>query len=506
MKKYFWLKFIVLALFLGVSNQSCTDLEEELFEQVTPDRFFQSDEEFIAALGAAYTSLYGYGGNGNIYSLQEVTSDEMVVPTRGNDWNDGGHWRRLHTHQYNSEDDIIGGGWSFLFGGINTCNRLIFQFTELQAPGSEAFIAELKALRALYYLWAMDTYGNVPIVTDFNVPEGFTPDQNTRAQVYAFVESELTSGLANLSQAVDGTTYGRMNYYAAQAALAKLYLNAEVYTGTAQWQKAIDACDAILNSGKYSLTANYRDNFVTDNGNSKELILAIPYDQVFARGFNLPMMTLHYGSQGTYNLTAQPWNGFCSLEEFYNSYDDADARKANNFVVGPQKNSDGTPVLDNGFDDPDGAELNFTPKINELGPQAHRQAGARVGKFEFKNGATDNLSNDFPIFRLADIMLMKAEALVRLNKAGDALALVNPLRARAGVPEYSAADLTLDELLAERGREMFSEVYRRSDLIRFGKYNSAWWEKPVSDPSKNIFPIPRGQLDANKKLKQNPGY
>lgn len=520
MKRYNLLKFLVVGLFMVTFNQSCTDLDEELFDAVTEDNFFKTQEEFISALGGAYTRLNNYGGNGSIFSMQEVTSDEMVVPTRGNDWNDGGNWRADYLHTYTPETDRVRDTWPFLYGGVNACNRLIFQFQNLEIEGKDAYIAELKALRALWYLWLMDTYGNVPIVDRFDVPDGFAPANNTRAEVFAFVEKELKDNLASLSKNVDQTTYARMNYYAAQAVLANLYLNAEVYTGKAQWAAAATACDEIINSGKYSLESNYFANFNTNNQSSKEFIFAIPYDRVFLQGFNLPAMTLHYESQATYQLTFQPWNGFCSLQEFYNSYEDGDLRKGKpntlagpsgvrgNFLVGPQFSSGGTLLKDLATGptaDPDPV-LDFTPEINELQPNAFRQAGARVGKFEFAQGATENLDNDFPVFRYSDILLIKAEALWRQNAGSpEALALVNQIRSRAGVAPFTS--LTADNLLAERGREMFAELKRRTDLIRFGKYNDARWSKP-KDPSThvNIFPIPRAQLDANKSLKQNPGY
>ncbi|RMG23908.1 MAG: RagB/SusD family nutrient uptake outer membrane protein, partial [Bacteroidetes bacterium] len=284
---------------------------------------------------------------------------------------------------------------------------------------------------------------------------------------------------------------------------AKLYMNAEIYTGTPQWDKAEQHIDALINSGNFSLMGNYFDNFKTENSGSTEFIYAIPYDQVFAQGFNLVMRTLHYGSQETYNLTAQPWNGYCSLEEFYNSFEEDDIRR-NSFIVGPQFKSNGDPVIDSGFDDPDGPQVNFKPFINELAPQAWRDAGARIGKFEFALGATPDLSNDFPVFRYSDVLLMKAEVLLRKGDEAGALVYVNMLRDRAGVAPFTT--LTMDDLLAERGREMCFEAYRRQDLIRFGKYNDPWWEKPASDPTKNIYPIPRGQIDANKNLVQNPGY
>ncbi len=504
--KFLTIRIILVGFFVIGFSQACTNLDEEIYSQVTPDKFFQSDAEFVSALGNAYTQLNGYGGNGNVFSLQGVTSDEMVVPTRGQDWDDGGHWRRLHTHEYTFEDDIINNGWTFCYGGINTCNRLIFQFNELGVEGADAFIAELRALRAMYYFWLLDLYGNVPIVTDFDVPADFAPANNTRQEVYDFVESELKATMPLLTQEVGGAAYGRMNYYTAQTVLAKLYLNSGVYVNNPRWQDVITAADEIINSEKYALAPDYFDNFATDNGSSPEFIFAIPYDQVFQQGFNLPMMTLHYASQATYNLTAQPWNGFCSLQEFYNSYEDADVRKQN-FIVGPQYSSTGERLVDSGAeaDDPDGPPLTFTPEISTL-TRALRQQGARIGKWEFKLGATDNLSNDLAVFRYADVLLMKAEALFRLGDAtGESLRLVNLLRTRAEVAPFTA--LTEENLLAERGREMFAEHTRRSDLIRFGKYNSPWWEHP-QDPDQhvNIFPIPRPQLDANKNLNQNPGY
>jgi len=524
MKKYNWLKLLCAGILFVSVNQSCTDLEEELFDQVTADNFFKTEEEFISALGAAYTSLGSFGGNANMYSLQEVTSDEVVVPTRGNDWNDGGEWRRLHTHTYNFEDPRIRDGWNFCFSGVNACNRLIFQFEGLEIDGKEAFLSELRVLRSLYYMWLLDTYGNVPIVEQFNVPDDFAPANGTdfqagRQAVYEFVERSVLDNLENLSRAVDQSTYARVNYYVGQMILAKLYLNAEVYTGKPEWEKAVAACNEIINSGQYSLTGNYFDNFNAANEGSSEFIFVIPYDRVFLQGFNLPAMTLHYTSTQTYNLTFQPWNGFCSLEEFYNSYEDGDVRKGvpnteegpsgirGNFLVGPQFSAGGERLVDSGAEpeDPDGPPLTFTPEINELQPRALRQSGARIGKFEFINGATQHLDNDFPVFRYADVLLMKAEALWRQNPSDpEALNLINQIRERADVDPFDSLDE--DRLLAERGREMFSEVHRRTDLIRFGRYNDAWWEKPVSEPFRNVFPIPRSAIDANQNLTQNPGY
>ncbi|MCB0629109.1 MAG: RagB/SusD family nutrient uptake outer membrane protein [Saprospiraceae bacterium] len=516
MKKLHIFRYLFLGVLVLALTQSCTDLEEELFDTVTGDNFFKTDEEFIAALGAAYTSLYAIGNHNTYMSSNEVASDEIMIPQRGQDWFDGGVWLRQHRHEYNEEEGQLNNSWNTLYGGVNNCNRLIAQFEGLANPDTDPFIAELKVLRAYFYWQLLDMFGNIPVVTSFADADP-NPSTVDRAQVYDFIVGELTTEVPKLTKAKDGTTYGRVNYYVGQMLLAKLYLNAGVYSGrTGEWANAAAACDEIINSGLYSLEADYFANFNADNSGSSENIFAVPYDEVFATGFNLPMMTLHYLSQDTWNFTAQPWNGYCSLSEFYNSYDDTDLRKGEwgnqkirgNFIAGPQYAADGvTQLIDNGAEanDPDGQGLVFTPELNEHFPNALRQAGVRVGKFEFYNGGRDNLNNDFPIFRYSDVLLMKAEALWHQN-AGDAtaLALVNQVRARAGQPDFT--ELTADNLLAERGREMFYENHRRTDLIRFDAYNDAWEFKPASDPSKNIFPIPRAQLDANPNLRQNPGY
>ncbi len=296
-----------------------------------------------------------------------------------------------------------------------------------------------------------------------------------------------------------------MNQTSAKAILAKLYINAEVYTGTARWADAERLADEVINSGQYSLSSNFFANFSERNSGSTENILTLPYDQNNAGGFNLAQMTLHYLSQNTYNLQEQPWNGYASLEEFYNSFDDNDARK-NSFIVGPQFASDGTRLNDISAEaaDPDGEPLTFTPTISMLEPNALRQEGVRVGKYEFASGAASSLNNDYVLIRLADIILIKAEAALRQGKTDVALAAVNQVRTRAGMPAYTT--ITLDELYNERGREMFAEASRRSDQIRFGKFLQPWWEKQQSQPFRTLFPIPQQQINANPALVQNPGY
>jgi starch-binding outer membrane protein, SusD/RagB family len=554
MNNRFFKRVALVALGMTFFTQSCTDLEEELYSEVTSENFLKTDEEFIAALGQAYSSFGGLGNHSNLWSTNEISSDELMITTKGADWFDGGVLLQLHSHDFQPQNGFFNNTWTQIYGGINTANRLIKTFEAVGNPAAEAFIAELRAIRALWYYWAMDSFGNVPLVTSFDQVD--PPANATRKQVYDFVESELNAVIPVLPTANDISTYGRMTKWAALAIRCKLYLNAEVYTGTAQWAKAEADAAEIVNNGGFSLESVYADNFAIENAGSSENILVYPYDKVFANGFNWPMMTFHYASQGVFNFTDQPWNGYSTVEEFYNSYIDpvknpgpqgrvwkglaiADPddptiphptslgtldERLSNFVVGPQFNPDGSRAVDPGYDkadaalpekeaDPDGAPLTFTPQVNEIYPFGWRQGGARIGKYEIEQGGTANMSNDFVIFRLADIILSLAEAKFRQGEA-DALALVNQIRERAGVDPFATLDE--DKLLAERGREMFAEMVRRQDLIRFKKFGAAGfpasgqYAKQVHSNEysfyKNIFPIPKNQLDVNANLQQNPGY
>lgn len=563
-KKYLVLSTAtIFTLLVTVINQSCTNLDEELYDSVTPSNFFTTQEEFISALGAAYTRFADWATSDGTMALQETTTDEMVVPTRGQDWDDGGNWRRLHLHSWTKEDYQMNDGWNFGFSGVNTANRLIYQFQTLVEGGqvdqalADGFIAELQTVRGFFYWQLIDMFGNVPLVTDFANAES-APATKPRTEVYNFVVTDLEAAVPKLSKAVDGTTYGRMNYYAGKTLLAKLYLNAQVYSGTAQWDKVIAACDEVINSGKYSLESNFFANFNVNNSGSKEFIFAIPYDEVFFQGFQYGVKSLHYGNQDTYNFTAQPWNGFCSLEEFYNSYDDADVRKGDagtinapatkrgTFLAGYQWKASGGLVMDDSYEvpqpnrlpapllgDPDGRPVNLgnigstQPQINELGPQAYRQSGVRIGKWEYALGAQpQNMSNDYAVFRYADVLLMKAEALFRKGSADQALILVNQIRTRAGVPALTSLDgpLSYDmtgpsvpggELFNEIGREMAFENHKRTNLIRWGFFTDVQkWVLPFYNPGDRVetgaftklFPVHKDKISANSNLQQNPGY
>ena len=541
-------KFLKIGLIGGLlfTGLSCTKLDETpyLYDKVTGDRIGKTDLEVSSLVGAAYSNMAGIGSNNHYNPLGEVTTDEEIVPTRGPDWGDGGHWVRQKLHTYTSLDNGPVSGWGFCYTGVTTCNRLIATLTTINTPTALAYIPELKVLRAFYYYLLLDWFGNVPLSVNFT---DLTPPTNaTRAAVYAFVESELLTNaplLKKPSGIPDVATQYRMNYYVAEAILAKLYLNAQVYTGTAAFDKCIAVCDNIINSGIYSLTPNYSDNFIQNNQNSKEFIWSLPFDHVKFTGFNMVMMTLDYLHQNTYNINAQPWNGFASTAEFYNTYIDptlnpgpqgtvigldpkgdtvtgtVDKRMLNNFLVGPQYSSSGARLSDDGADatDPDGKPFTLTPYINELQPGAWRQSGARIFKWNFYQNMTQDMDNDFGVLRYADILLTKAEATARLgNDWNDptVLAVVNQIRTQHGgvTPLVS---LTATSFLMERSREMFAEGWKRQDMIRFGTYNTTFGFHIADAPDTkgpnginhlNVFPIPESQINANKNLHQNPGY
>ena len=296
-------KLILVFACLVFIVPACTNLDEELYDTLAAENFFQTEDEYIAALGQAYANFTMWGSHSNVWSTNELSSDELVVPTRGGDWYDGGILLQVHQHTYTPDNAFLANAWSALYSGINTTNRLIYQFSAVE--GAEAFEAELRAIRAFWYYHLMDMFGNVPMSTDFTdtEPKGNTP----RATVYSWIISELDAVINLLPTVKDGSTYGRMNKWAALALRHKMKLNAGVYTGSADWAGAKSDADAIIASGLYSLEGNYASNFAVENSGSNENIFVVPYDKVFAGGFYWVAMTLHYASQNTFSLTFQPF-------------------------------------------------------------------------------------------------------------------------------------------------------------------------------------------------------
>jgi starch-binding outer membrane protein, SusD/RagB family len=516
--------YTLIIAFFG-SGSACTNLDENLpgnfTQKFTPSNpgvgiknNVNKSQPNDGLQGAFSQLLNGTATNGGFFAVQEAGTDEAVITQKGGDWFDGGQYIRMHQHQFSTQTWAINDAWTQSYGGVFQCNTLLAESTITSAQA-----AQLKVLRAYFYWRLMDVFGNIKLVTKpdidvaQSVPTSGDPYAGRRA-AYNFIESELLAAIPILPSGKQ--EYGRVNQGAAHALLARLYLNANIYTGTPQYQKAIDAADAVINSGLYSLSPNYADVFSPTNVENVEHIFVVPFDEATGQGATWSQETLHYPSQLTYQLQEQPWNGFSSLEDFYNSYEPTDKRKAANFIVGPQFDTNGNPVLDLAYDkaDPDGPPVNYTPAINELFPNASRQAGARFGKFSFKIGQSRNADNDFPLLRFGEVLLNKAEALQRLNNNFSdpaALSLVNQIRARAGLTT-PLGSMTEADMLAERGRELFVEALRRTDMIRFGAYFGSWWSNPGDpDPVNHaIMAIPLQQMNASATatfpLKQNPGY
>ena len=515
MKKYNIYKLFLIALFAFILiPQSCTNLDEIIYSDLDGDKFFDNPENIPSAFGVAYTNLYWMMGHK--YGVgRDCGTDLLCVPQRGGDWLDGGEWHRYHRLTISPTDAYVEFWWNLLYKGVNTCNRLILGFETLDVPEAQVAISELRAFRAFYYWYLMDIYGNVPLVTSFDVPADYAPANNTRKEIYDFIESELLAVKDDLSKEAGFKTFSRVNYYVAEMILAKIYLNAEIYSGTAQLDKANAALDEIINAGVFNLDPNYFNNFADNTDNSKEVIFGVPMDEILAQGLEVHLFTLHYTLQEKFGLTQLPWNGLIAQESLYKLFDENDVRR-DGLLSGKQYDADGVQIKDASYEkfnpanptapkDPDGPGLNLTPEINMLEPNCLRQAGARIMKW-FPHAETDRyMSNDFPIFRYSDVLLMKAEVLARKGDATGALPYINDVRERAGIADL--ATVTLDNILDERARELYAEGHRRTDLIRFGKFLSPRWEKPEQSPAEMIlWPIPKTQIDNNPNLVQNPGW
>jgi hypothetical protein len=505
----------------------CTNLDEHLPGQYTQPTTVTNPGYGVATnankptpndgMAAAFNQLLnGIATNGGFFAVQEGGTDEAVITQKGGDWYDGGLYIRIHQHIFTPQTWSINGAWNDAYGGIYQCNSLLPGGASALTNPTPDQNAQLRFLRAFFHWRIMELFGNGKIITK----AGVDAPQVTRTAMYNFIESEVLAAIPDLSTSVQD--YGRVNQYGAYAFLSRLYLNAEVYTGTAQWQKASDAADKVIQSGLYTLAANYGDVFSYDNccnNGINEILFTVPFDQSTGQGATWHEETLHYPSQLTWNFSAQPWNGFATLEDFYNMYDNADVRKQVNFLTGQQYASDGvTPLLDLAFTKgyPNGANLNYTPQINELYPNSWRAGGARFAKFKFKFGAQQNDDNDFPLLRYGEVLLNRAEAGFMLNgwADGTALSYMKMITDRAKAP--LASPMTSAELLKERGRELFIEALRRTDMIRLNGnvyVNGTWWEHPAADTQgtqHNIMPIPIEQITAATgtayPLTQNPGY
>lgn len=483
----------------------CTNLDENLYDKVDSAEYGKTPEEIKTIIGNAYASLRGFNDGITIsyptceyvFFLNEITSDEACIATKiGGGWYDGGVYLEAQYHTWTPENRMILSAWRYCFEGISKVNSVIFQVEESNLTEDEkrTIEVELRGIRVYYYYLLLDMFGNVPIVTSYEVAE--LPANSTRQEVYDFVESELLEIRDELSSS---PIYGRFTQNVANALLGRLYLNAEIFTGTPRWEDCIDACERV--SG-YILEPNYFTNFLIQNEVSKENIFVIPFDsKAGTRGNYLQSMTIHeyqkFAISRTGNYPGSP-NGLLSQPGLYSSFDDNDIRK-NSLLKGKQINlSTGEVILMD-----DGNELDYTEEISDL-TAAKPNEGVRMYKYEVKDGEGWERDHDWVLIRYSEILLMQAECYVRLGDTQKARSFIEQVRARAGLSTPESIDL--DFIYNELKYEFVYESHRRTDNIRFGDFFNPWWNKGSSPAYRAIFPIPKSVLDKNTNLTQNSGY
>ena len=527
---------LLAASTLVLAAAACTDLGVQPKSTITSSNVFNDPNSYQAFLGKLYAGLqvtgqtgpYGSGDiqsiadegfsgyNRLLWNLQELPTDEAAIA-----WGDGSNsLQSLNTQTWVANNDFVGGMYARIYFQVGLANEFLRQSTGSMLSargqsGSAALVANVKMyraearfIRALAYYHGIDLFGNIPIV-DENFTIGATPPkQNTRAEVFAFIESELKAIRDSLPPAgLNPDYYGRANKTAADMLLAHLYLNAEVYTGTPRWSDARVAAEAVIAAPGYQLAPRWQDNFLADNNLSPEIIFSIPSDGIHQQSYG-GMTTIVHAAVGPgmnpsdYGLNGGWW-GTRTRREFV-------------AILGGANNADArSQVL---------ITDSHTLDIQVL--KDHAEQGLGVGKYKnvTKGGVAGSsgefVDTDFPLFRLADAYLIYAEAVARGGggSAATAVGYINALRRRAygsTAGDITTGDLTPRFVLDERGRELYWEAWRRSDLVRFGLFTGGgyiWQWKgntmngTATDSHLNLYPIPAQQLTANPNLKQNPGY
>jgi len=522
---YTGLMMIAVMMFTG---SACTKLDPETFSEIVEENITYKESDTSAIIAQAYSPLRPVMADWmGLFDLQEESADEIITPARPNGWYDGGTYQRMHRHTWTSLQEQPSALWGRVYLGVVNANRAIslIESGELPVGAAKAsLLAELKALRTYYYYILCDNFGNVPLITDYK--DLSVPKQSKRQEVYDFMVKELNDNMAQLRESAGTGMYGRFNKWAAKTLLAKIYLNAQVYTGTAAFPQCLQQCNDIIQAAGavgYMLEPQYRDNFKTNNETSRELIFTIPYDDVNALGFIIHMKTLDPLSQQVFRMEAQPWGGNCAVPQFIDTYDAADTRLKDTWLQGPQKTPAGVEVID---------YVKFVEGIEK----SKSNEGYRIGKYEIKVGAKGSLSNDFPVFRYADVLMMKAECLLRAGQTAEAAALVTQVRQRAFASTTPAkatvtvadlqkgssyqygywnngqitelqggADVTYGRFLDELGWEFAAEGHRRQDLIRFGIFTTKkWFQHRPNGDNRKLFFIPQEEMNKNPNLIQNP--
>lgn len=534
------LNYIGFSGALVFTMTACHKIDVPVTTQLTEEVYPQNSTQFIQAAGPAYVALRG-NYSLDYWFMQSLSTDEAILPARGGNWYDNKNYMDLHYHSWTKDHPWTNSCWSWLSKIIGASNQALSILGDAMPEGTDRnqALAELKMVRALAYFMFMDLYGNVPINTVYGDYE--PRDKSDRKVVFNFIETEVKESLPYLSNVVGQATYGRANKYTGYALLAKMYLNAEYYTGTQRWNDCVTYCDSVISSGKYSLetSANYLQMFYPSNGPStKEFIFAIPYDPAAstALGTNGYMFHARYdvprSEAKKFSLPFTPSAPRSTLPEYYANFSDANDVRNKQWLTGLQYLNDGTTAImvtttkkgyDQFYTGSDGADaytyqveltpdivLRQNPALFDLGnDEIAWNMGYRNVKFYPDASSTNrNQNNDVPMFRYSDIILMKAEAILRGGTATlsqTPLSLVNDLHAvRTTSAALSSVDLNY--IYAERSREFAWECWHRNDMIRFGKYESAWGFKTNAEQHRRIFPVPTNAMALNSKLTPNPGY
>ena len=533
--------FALSVLALSLSLTSC--LDETPKDQIPETEIYDSANSlYVNAVASLYNYIgaheEGEGLQGTcrgIYDYNTLTTDEAIIPIRGGNWYDGGLWENMYDHTWTATDTDLYNVWKYLYKVIVLSTKSLETIEKHKALLTEQqrvdYAAEVRAVRAMYYYYAMDMFGRIPILQS-STQKTADIRQSNRSDVFWYVVKELQDVaplLANEHSNLQGNYYGRVTRPVAWFLLAKLSLNAEVYTdddwtdssrpdgktimfdieGNKKnaWQTCVHYCDLITAAG-YTLEADYTKNFAVHNEGSTENIFTIPLDKIlYLNEFHYLFRSRHYAHGGAYSGASE--NGTCATLHTMavNGFgtETPDARLDMNFYTGKVEVDGKYVTLD------DGTPLEYKPLAVEKNLTASpylETAGARMKKYEvdrtaYSDGRMPN--NDIVLYRYADVLLMKSEAKVRNGESGDEE--MNAVRSRVGMPSLSA---TLDNILNERLLELVWEGWRRQDMIRFGTYCKQYDIHTPSEADKKgyttVFPIPEKTHELNPNLKQNPGY
>ena len=509
---------------IAFNTTGCTKLNEQVYGSTYVDSISAGGAGGVATaadLVGVYDQLNQFADQANAYALLEHPSDEMMGPTRGTDWDDFGTWRKLHLHTWDASHNQIYTAWNNLNSAAFRATLVAEKATDVQVKAQASF------LRAFFTYYICDLWGQVPYRSSTAKPDDI-PTVYSRKDAVTFMTTDLQSAITNLPSNVSTVA----NKEAAKFLLAKILLNKAVFTQSpeapagpftfapADMNQVITLCNEIIATNKFQLAkgGKYWDNFKWDNATaSTELIFsrANTNSNQPANVRNRTYMGFHY------NQNPSGWNGFTTLADFYNGFDQADIRRGislpgftdslgypTGFLIGQQRGYqviNGVKTLVD-LKQRDGNPLIFTPDVSLF--YSTEAKGIRVVKYPLDPNHIDNSANSYVFFRYADVLLMKAEAMLRGGtdpNGATALDIVNSLRATRNVAPL--VTLTLPLMLKERGFEFYYEGWRRNDQIRFGTFNNPVNERPVkSDASRVVFPIPVQAVATNPNLKQNIGY